>query len=114
MEDKFEKFTEEELKEKETNSPLSIILGTGNLFEKTKSYKLYYLNRTISVAVRNNGTKFISNCKLYIEINGSSHPLPPIDGFTLNPTEEKYIPIISYNEPVPPHTDGLGGIIIHS
>ncbi|HEX9512982.1 MAG TPA: hypothetical protein VF939_20975 [Puia sp.] len=85
---------------------LSIILSNGPNFEKFQSYNLYYMNRTILVSIKNNGNKFISNCNFYLDIQGDHIKTFCIaDSFTLNATEEKYIPIVSYNEAIALHTD---------
>lgn len=83
---------------------LQINLGVGGDFETKKANGLYMATHTFSVAVRNNDmNRHISNCKLYLVIAGQaggeqkSYLLN--DTFTLNASEERFVPIVSYNEP---------------
>lgn len=84
-------------------SPLQIIFGTGENFETKKAANLYQVEHTFGVAVRNGSSDhFLSNCKLYMNFpshdgsHASSYLL--VDAFTLNATEERLRPIVSYRE----------------
>jgi hypothetical protein len=83
---------------------LQILTGTGDDFETRRPLGLYMTNHTFSVCVENgNPMKFLSNCKLYLNIadqkdHGSKDYL--LEGpFTLNPTEKRFRSIVSYLEP---------------
>jgi hypothetical protein len=82
----------------------SILIGTGNGFEKEKNFKLYSLQRTISIAVKNNTKAFISNCKLevyYTDEKNNNKSISLDEGFTLNSTEQRYIEVCYYLENAP-------------
>jgi hypothetical protein len=56
------------------------------------------------IAIKNsNPQHFLSNCKLYLDIadqdGGAQKSYLLVDAFTLNATEERYVPIVSYDEP---------------
>lgn len=89
---------------KSKTNPLRIILGGDGDFETKSANGLYMITHTFKVAIRNetpNG--FLSNCKLFLSIaNANGGPLRSyllVDTFTLNASEERYVPIVSYDEP---------------
>jgi hypothetical protein len=73
-------------------------------FETRKSAGLYSTDHAFSVCVENaHPTKFLSNCKLYLNIanpkDGERKDFLMEGPFTLNPTERKFRSIVSYREP---------------
>lgn len=83
---------------------LQILLGAGDHFESRQSAGLYQTNHTFSVCIENSDpTKFLSNCKLYLNIaneKAGDRKDYWLEGpFTLNPTERKFRSIVSYLEP---------------
>jgi hypothetical protein len=84
---------------------LQILLRVGGDFESRQAVGLYKTRHTFNVSVKNNGReRFLSNCKFYLNIadrKGQTRQdyALAIDPFTLNPTEERYFPIVSYAEP---------------
>lgn len=84
---------------------LQIILGTEGDFETRKASGLYKTTHTFKVSLKNEDCdQFISNCRFYLSIadkesgNKRDYALN-IEPFTLNPTEERFFPIVSYEEP---------------
>jgi hypothetical protein len=84
---------------------LQIILGTEGEFETRKASGLYKTTHTFNVSLKNeNCERFISNCKFYLSIadkdNGNKRDYAlNVEPFTLNPTEERFFSIVSYEEP---------------
>jgi hypothetical protein len=65
-------------------------------FEETQQRQDYII-RTVIVRVENvDQSHFISNCKVYLEVNGGNYLL--LDSFTLNPTEKRPIKIATHHE----------------
>ena len=72
---------------------------------ETKAAKgLYKTEHTFSVGIKNaSQTQFLSNCKVYLDIPDEGGITPKshllVDTFTLNATEERVVPIVSFGEP---------------
>lgn len=87
-----------------TNNPLQIIVSTGGEYEAKQSRGLYQTTHTFKVAVKNADlNRFLSNCKFYLDMthitDGTQLSYLLADTFTLNASEERYIEIVSYDEP---------------
>jgi hypothetical protein len=85
-------------------NPLQIVFGTDRNFETKRASGLYQMAHTFSVAVKNaDSARFLSNFKLYLDISNEGNGVPTtyllVDTFTLNAPEERFIPIVSYDEP---------------
>jgi hypothetical protein len=83
---------------------LQIVFGTDRNFETKRGSGLYKMTHTFSVAVKNvDSARFLSNCKLFLDISNQGNDVPTpyllVDTFTLNASEERYVPIVSYDEP---------------
>lgn len=83
---------------------LEVTVGAGGAFEEKRSNGLYKTRHTFSVAIKNNDEeRFLSNCKFFLDISdpkdGTSRTYLLVDAFTLNASEERYVPIVSYDEP---------------
>jgi hypothetical protein len=83
--------------------PLQIILGAGGNLETKKAKGLYKTTHTFIVAVKNSDSeRFLSNCKFYLDIpdqkDGNQRSYLLIDTFTLNASEVRCVPIVSYDE----------------
>lgn len=91
-------------------SPLQIVLGAHGDFEASRNHQIYTNRHTFSVAIRNaHPSAFISNCKLHLEIAKPGAPPQSfllVDTFTLNAGEDRFVPIVSYDESIPPHPAG--------
>jgi hypothetical protein len=86
------------------SNPLQIRFGTGGSYETKRSHGLYQTKHTFSVAVKNADPKqFLSNCKFYLDIadpkTGTEKTHLLVDTFTLNASEERFVEIVSYDEP---------------
>jgi hypothetical protein len=87
-----------------TIASMDIIVGTGSAFESKQASGLYKTKHTFAVAIKNSDReRFLSNCKLFLDIpdqkDGSPKSYLLVDSFTLNASEERYVPIVSYDEP---------------
>lgn len=93
-----------------TASPLKITTRRGGDFESFRNHQIYTNRHTFSVAVTNTSpSEFVSNCKLHLEIARTGEPVQSfllLDTFTLNAGEDRLVPIVSYDEPIPPHPTG--------
>jgi hypothetical protein len=78
---------------------LRIVLGTTQDFIAVNASS--YVTRRISVCIENiDPQHFISNCKVYAEINGGDNLLA--DSFSLHPLGKRFIPVVFYtNAPSP-------------
>jgi hypothetical protein len=88
----------------ETPHDLQIVFGSGEQYESKKVCGLYKTTHTFIIGVKNaSKTRFLSNCKLYLDIQSTTGDSPKsyllVDTFTLAATEERYVPIASYDEP---------------
>jgi hypothetical protein len=88
----------------ESVSPLNIIIGAGSAFEEKRASGLYKTRHTFVIAIKNDDKKrFLSNCKFFLDIpdknGGMSRSYLLVGSFTLNASEERYVPIASYDEP---------------
>ncbi len=87
-----------------SQNALQIILGSGGHYECRENSGRYMTHHVFSVGIKNvDRGNFLSNCKVYLNIaneTGTERKDYLLDGpFTLNPTEERYIAIVSYREP---------------
>ena len=94
----------EEDQEHGANIPLDIVVGIGRAFETKRASGLYKTTHTFSIAIKNRDRElFLSNCKLFLDIpdqkDGSLRSHLLVDTFTLNASEERHVPIVSYDEP---------------
>jgi hypothetical protein len=92
---------------------LKIVIGRGGNYESTKTHP-NSVSRTLSVGVKNTDRKsFISNCELHLEIpedRGKEWYLLE-KGFTLNPGEEKFVPVAYHYEYTKPSESTVHRII---
>ncbi len=90
--------------EENVAAPLDVVVSGGGAFEEKRSHGLYQTRHTFSIAVKNSDRKhFVSNCKLFLDLpdlnDGTLKSYLLVDTFTLNASEERYVPIVSYDEP---------------
>jgi hypothetical protein len=90
--------------EENVTALIDIVVGAGGAFEEKRSRGLYQTRHTFSIAVKNSDRKhFLSNCKLFLDLpdfkDGTLRSYLLVDTFTLNASEERYVPIVSYDEP---------------
>lgn len=81
-----------------------LIIGVDGHYEHKRACGLYKTTHTFSIGIKNkNQHVFLSNCKLYLDIDGRDGHVPKnyllLDAFTLNAAEERYLSIVSYDEP---------------
>jgi hypothetical protein len=94
---------------------LQFVFGAGKDYQTWVAIGIYKTMHTFMIGIKNTSkTNFLSNCKLYLDISDhnsfavNSYCL--VDTFTLNATEERYVPIVSYDEPAT--VSGYKGSII--
>jgi hypothetical protein len=97
----------------EPEDSLQILTGTGKLFENVVVNE-YGVLRTISIGVKNIGSKKITNCTFYRTYVSSMNDNEKVllDGpFSLDPAETRYISIAMFNETKDlPHATHLIGL----
>ena len=82
----------------------NIIIGSGGHYESKTASGLYKTKHTFAVGVKNTSSdQFLSNCRVYLDIPDEGGVAPKsyllVDTFTLSASEERLVPIISYDEP---------------
>lgn len=111
---KSEKEDHTQLDSQKAESPIQIIFGTGPNFER-KLNQLHYVIKTLCVAVKNGGDTPITNCNVYfdrITKDGSKATFRSDNGFSLGPGQERYIEVVTYDEPSPPNPPSDKGILL--
>jgi hypothetical protein len=83
---------------------LQFVFGVGQNYDIKKASGLYKTTHTFVVGIKNaSARQFLSNCKLWLDIpdqaGGSPKSYALVDAFTLIASEEKHVPIVSYDEP---------------
>ncbi len=83
---------------------LQFVFGIGGHYETRVANGLYKTTHTFLIGIKNaSRNQFVSNCKVYLDIPDKDGSVPRsyllVDTFTLNASEERYVPIVSYDEP---------------
>ncbi len=83
---------------------LQFVFGIGGHYETRVANGLYKTTHTFLIGIKNaSRNQFVSNCKVYLDIPDKDGSVPRsyllVDTFTLNASEERFVPIVSYDEP---------------
>lgn len=88
---------------REQRKPLNIDTGTGKFFEEVLPTSGSFAIRTVSIAVTNGNTFFLSNCKvtmMLLHSTGGERYYTIAEQFSLHPGDTKYIKVAEYPESV--------------
>lgn len=94
---------------------IDIVIGHDGHYVETHSHHVYNVMKTVLVGIRNAGPAYLSNCKVYLETIKAETNAPEKwlleNTFSLNPGEERFVGVASFNEAVPPHPPEKSSLI---